>query len=163
MAKESFTLNLSKQEISAFGMLEKYANLHGSLSKGKENITPLFGNSLTYDLKGLNKKFDVVFIDGNHEYNYVKNDTKKVFKRLLKESTFAVWFDYGYNPEKVRNEILAGILDGIPEHFKDNLYHVSDTMCAIYLNKELKTTALDFPLKPTKVFKASLKIKDSIF
>jgi hypothetical protein len=44
VAKESFTLNLSKQEISALGMAEKYANLHGFFSKGKENITHLFGN-----------------------------------------------------------------------------------------------------------------------
>jgi hypothetical protein len=58
---------------------------------------------------------------------------------------------------------LAGILDGAPEHLKDNLYHVSNTMCAIYINKKLKTTAPDFPLKPTKVFKLSLKVKSSTF
>jgi predicted O-methyltransferase YrrM len=161
VAKECFTLNLSKQEIFALEMPEKYADLHGFLSKGKENITHLFGNSLTYDFQGLNKKFDVIFIDGNHEYDYVKNDTEKVFKHLLKEDTIVVWHDYAYNPEKVRSEILAGILDGIPEHFKDNLYHVSNTMCAIYINKKLKTTAPDFPLKPEKVFKVSLKVSAS--
>jgi hypothetical protein len=36
-------------------------------------------------------------------------------------------------------------------------------MCAIYINKELKTTAPDFPLKPEKVFKVSLKVDGSTF
>jgi predicted O-methyltransferase YrrM len=161
VAKECFTLNLSKQEISDLGMPEKYADLHGFFSKGKENITHLFGNSLTYDFQGLNKKFDVIFIDGNHKYDFVKNDTEKVFKHLLKENSIVVWHDYAYHPEKVRSEILAGILDGIPEHFKESLYHVSNTMCAIYINKELKTSAPDFPLKPEKTFKISLKVNAS--
>jgi predicted O-methyltransferase YrrM len=153
VVKECFTLNLSKQEVAALGMPEKHPDLHGFSSKGKENITHLFGNSLSYDFQGLNKKFDVIFIDRNHEYNYVKNDTEKVFKHLLKENTVVVWHDYAYNPEKVRSEILAEILDGIPEHFKDNLYHVSNTMYAIYINKELKTAAPDFPIKPRKYLK----------
>ncbi|MFQ3181450.1 MAG: putative O-methyltransferase YrrM [Polaribacter sp.] len=163
VAKECFTLNLSKQDIYDLKMPKKYADLHGFFSKGKENITHLFGNSLTYDFKGLNKKFDVIFIDGNHTYNFVKNDTEKVFKHLLKAESIVVWHDYAYHPEKVRSEVLAGILDGIPKHFKENLYHVSNTMCAIYINKELKTSVPDFPLKPEKTFKISLKINASTF
>ena len=159
VAQECFTLNLSKQEISDFGMPEKYADLHGFFSKGKENITHLYGNSLTYDFKNLDKKFDVVFIDGNHKYDFVKNDTEKVFKHLLKQNTIVVWHDYAYNPEKVRSEILAGILDGIPEHCKRNLYHVSNTLCAVYINMELKTSEPDFPLSPEKVFKVNLEVK----
>ncbi len=160
VAKECFTLNLSKQEITDLGMPKEYADLHGFFSKGKDNITHLFGNSLTYDFKSLNKKFDVIFIDGNHKYDYVKNDTEKVFKHLLKDNTVVVWHDYAYNPEKVRSEILAGILDGIPVKFKDRLYHVSNTMCAIYINKELKSSFPEFPLKPTKIFKINTKISN---
>ena len=58
--KECYTLNLSKEEILSLGLGEKYADLHGFFSKGKENIKHITGNSLTYDFKGLNKKFDVV-------------------------------------------------------------------------------------------------------
>ena len=161
VAKECFTLNLSKQDIANLGLPKKYADLHGLLSKGKKNITHLHGDSLFFDFHKLNKKFDVIFIDGNHKYDFVKNDTEKVFKHLLKENSIVVWHDYAYHPEKVRSEILAGILDGIPEHFKESLYHVSNTMCAIYINKELKTSAPDFPLKPEKTYKVSLKVNAS--
>ena len=157
VAKECYTLNLSEKEISNLGLPKKYADLHGFFSKGIGNITHLLGDSLTYDFKSLNKKFDVIFIDGNHKYDYVKNDTEKVFKHLLKENSIVVWHDYAYNPELIRSETLAGILDGIPKQYKNNLYHVSNTMCAIYINKPIETISPNFPLKPEKVFKIEIK------
>ena len=161
-AKECYTLNLSKEEIIASGMTDKYANLHEFFSKGKENIHHLYGNSLHYDFDALNKKFDLIFIDGNHKYDFVKNDTEKVFKHLVKENSIVVWHDYAYNPEMPRAEVLSGILDGIPEHFKGNIYHVSNTMCAIYINKKLNTSAFEYNKTPDKVFVVNLK-STSIF
>jgi len=54
-AKECFTLNLSKDDILAEGLPEKYADLHGILSKQRDNITHLFGNTLNYDFSVLGK------------------------------------------------------------------------------------------------------------
>jgi predicted O-methyltransferase YrrM len=159
VAKECFTLNLSKQDIANLGLPKKYADLHGLLSKGKKNITHLHGDSLFFDFDKLNKKFDVIFIDGNHKYKYVKNDTEKVFNHLIKKDSIVVWHDYAYNPEKVRSEILCGILDGIPKDYKNNLYHVSNSMCAIYIRKEIKSQLPDFPIKPSKIFTVQSKIK----
>lgn len=156
---ECYTLNLSEKEIIQLGLPKKYAELHGFFSKKIKNITHLLGNSRTYNLKALNKKFDVIFIDGNHKYDFVKSDTKLVFEHLVKENSMVVWHDYAYNPEMVRSEILAGILDGIPETQKNHLYHVSNTMCAIYTHKKIKTTIPDFPVKPNKIFEISLKSK----
>lgn len=151
-AKECYTLNLSKKNILDLGLPVKYADLHGFYSKNQENITHLFGNSLTYDFGKLNKKFDVIFIDGNHKYNFVKNDTAKVFEHLIHENSIVIWHDYAYDPEKVRPEVLAGILDGIPEQYIKNLYHVSNTLCAIYTNKKIESSILNFPIKPEKYF-----------
>ena len=78
-AEECYTLNLSKEEIIAEVLPEKYADLHAVLSEGKENITHLFGNSLSYDFASLNKKFDLIFIDGNHKYDFVKKRYSKDF------------------------------------------------------------------------------------
>ncbi|TXD54285.1 MULTISPECIES: class I SAM-dependent methyltransferase [unclassified Polaribacter] len=160
VAKECYTLNLSNEEIIALGLPQKYADLHGFYSKGKNNIKHLLGDSMFYDFKKLNKKFDVIFIDGNHSYTYVKNDTEKVFKHLLKENTVVIWHDYAYNPEEIRPEVLLGILDGVPEKEKTNLYHVSNTLCAIYIGRKLKNSVLDFPLKPTKKFVINASIKN---
>jgi predicted O-methyltransferase YrrM len=155
--KECYTLNLSKEEILSLGLNEKYADLHGFFSKGKENIHHLTGNSLTYDFKSLNKKFDVVFIDGDHRYEYVKSDTENVFKHLLHDQSIVVWHDYAYNPEKLRPEVLAGILDGIPAAFRKYLYHTSNTMCAIFIRQNFSLSVLESPIKPDKIFKVKIE------
>lgn len=156
-AKECFTLNLSKEEILALGMDERYADLHAFFSKSKSNITHLKGNSKTFDFKGLNKKFDLIFIDGDHHYEMVKNDTERVFEHLVHDNTIVVWHDYAYDPERVRGEVLAGILDGIPSHAKSNLYHVSNTMCAIFTKEKLNTRTHQPPSTPNKKFQLEIK------
>lgn len=157
-AKECYTLNLSKKEILQMGLTEQYANQHAFFLKDAQNIIQLFGNSLNYDFSALNKKFDLIFIDGNHTYEYIKNDTEKIFKYLAHENSIVVWHDYAYNPEAIRFEVLSGILDGIPNKFKNNLYHVSNTLCAICINKNLKTSLFEYPITPLKNFKTSISI-----
>ena len=160
-AKECYTLNLSRQQIIELGLPESYADLHGCFSKEKKNITHLFGSSLNYDFDKLNKKFDVIFIDGNHAYDFVKNDTEKVFNHLIHEDSIVIWHDYAYDPETVRTEVLAGILDGIPEQYKENVYHVSNTLCAIYSPKKFNSSIINFPVKPEKYFSVDLTLKNS--
>lgn len=158
--KECYTLNLSKEEIILLGLSEKYADLHGFFSKGKSNIHHLTGNSLQFDFKNLNKKFDVVFIDGDHRYDYVKADTANVFKHLIHENSIVVWHDYAYNPEKIRPEVLAAILDGIPAEYRKHLYHASNTMCAIFIREQFSTTELQDPTTPDKIFKINIQSKN---
>jgi len=158
-AKECFTLNLSKEEMLTMNMPKEYADLHGFFSKDKMNIKHLFGNSLNFDYKGLNKKFDLIFIDGNHTYDFVKSDTQNIFKHLIHDDSIVVWHDYAYHPEKVRSEILVGILDGVPKEFHNNLYHVSNSMSAIFTKKQLKTSNFKRISTPNKVFKVNVKVK----
>jgi len=65
-----------------------------------------------------NDTFDVLFIDGDHRYDYVKNDTAKVFRHLVHNKSIVLWHDYAYSPGQVRYEVLAGILDGVPETYR---------------------------------------------
>jgi len=159
-AKDCYTLNLSKAEMLKLNMPKEYADLHGFFSKNKKNITHLFGNSLTFDYKGLNKKFDLIFIDGNHTYDFVKSDTENIFKHLIHDETIVVWHDYAYNPEKMRSEVLAGILDGTPRKLHNNIYHVSNSMCAIYTKKQLQTNIFEEIATPKKIFKVKVEVKN---
>lgn len=156
VANKCYTLNLSKKELKELGLSEKYANLHGFFSKEKENITHLFGNSATFNFENLQQKFDLIFIDGDHTYNFVKKDTENVFKHLVHENSIVVWHDYALHPEKVRPEVLAGILDGLPATKRDQLYHVSNTMCAIYYPKKIKSALENYPVKPNKKFEVKV-------
>lgn len=157
VAKECYTLNLSKSDILNLGLSSKYANLHGVFSEGKKNIVHLEGNSMSYDFKSLNKKFDLIFIDGGHDYKHVKNDTEKVFKHLTHDTSIIVWHDYAYNPEKLRPEVIAGIVEGTPSKYKKNLYQISNSMCAVFIRGQLKTTKFSIHKKPNKVFKVKIE------
>jgi len=157
-AKECYTLNLSKDEIKALGLSDKYAELHAFYSKEKKNITHLYGNSMNFDFKGLEQKFDLIFIDGNHTYDFVKKDTENIFKHLVHKNSIVVWHDYAYTPELVRPEVLSGILDGIPENKKSQLYYVSNTKCAIFYPYEINSQIHITPIKPTLNFEINTKI-----
>jgi len=129
---ECFTMDLPDAEKRDLGYNEEYISQHAVLSKHLPNVTHLKANSRHFDFSSLNQKFDLVFIDGDHHYESVLNDTLKVFKHLIHNDSIVVWHDYAYNPEKVRYEVMAAILDGCPAEFHKNLYHVDNTMCAVY-------------------------------
>ncbi len=156
VAGECYTLNLSKKEMLEKGLEEKYAGLHGFFSKGKKNITHLEGNSLTFDFAGLNQKFDLVFIDGDHHFESVKKDTENVFAHLVHENSIVVWHDYAYHPEKMRPEVLAAIWEGTPAENRQSLFHMANTMCAVYLPQAVKTHTLETPVTPRMNFTVTL-------
>lgn len=156
-AEICYTLNLAKTEMLSLGLDEKYADLHGFFSKEKKNIIHLEGNSLNYDFKGLKQKFDVIFIDGAHDYKHVKNDTEKIFKHLIHEKSIVVWHDYAYNPETLRPEVIAGIIDGTPKEYRKNLYYISNTMCAIFIREKFETSKFSTVINPNKIFTIKMK------
>ena len=157
VAHECFTLNLSDEEMRSMGLPEDYISLTGFFSKQKKNITHLRGNSLHFDFAALNKKFDLIFIDGDHQYESVKNDTEKVFRHLVHKNSVVVWHDYAKNPETVRYEVFAGILDGLEPAQHKNLYHVGNTLSAIYCSKELPAHPLKNPGRPEHAFSLTMK------
>lgn len=160
VAKECFTLNLSKQQMLDLGLSEKYADAHAFFSKNLPNVTHLYGDSRTFDYAGLNKKFDVVFIDGNHHHDFIVSDTKNVFEHLLHENSVVVWHDYAYDPEKPRFEVMNAILDGVPKEFHNNLYHVANTMCAIFVRGDFKSAFLSEFSNPNHTFQITLQSKE---
>ena len=151
------TLNLSKAEMEAMGWNKKYAELHGILSKKNSKILHLEGNTKTFDFAGLNKKYDLIFIDGDHSYEMVKHDTEQVFKHLVHDKSIVVWHDYAYNPEKIRYEVFKAILDGTPKAFHKNLYHPQNTMCALFTTENYKTSSFQSPKTPEYLFKVNLE------
>lgn len=157
VAKHCVTLNLSKQEMIEKGMSEKYAGLHGFFSKNRENITHAEGNSLTYDFAGMNQKFDLIFIDGDHHFDVVKSDTENVFAHLVHEKSIVVWHDYAYHPEKMRPEVFAAVYEGTPVEKRRFLVHVAHTLCAVYLPETLPTHPLSAPVTPRLKFQLEIK------
>jgi predicted O-methyltransferase YrrM len=158
-AAQCTSINLSPEEIVSLGLPEKYAKLQGCLIKDQKNIQTIYANSLTFDFSTLNQKFDFIFIDGDHSYKGVKSDTRKVYELLKDDNSIIVWHDYGYNPEMTRYSVMAAILDGLPSEAHQYLYHVSNTICAIYTKRNLEAAFQESPVEPNKIFDISLEIK----
>ena len=156
------TLNISDEDMRRIGMSEEYIKLTGFFSKNKNNITHIRGNSLNFDFASLNQKFDLIFIDGDHHYEMVKNDTEMVFNNLIHENTIIVWHDYARNPETARFEVFAGILDGMPPACHKNLYHAGNTLSAFYTNKLFPTHQLQNPTQPRHFYSVKLESKKVI-
>lgn len=159
VAKNCVTLNLPDELLLQMGLDKKYVDMHRFYSKNLKNVTHLQGNSLTYDYKSLNQKFDLIFIDGDHHYESVKNDTQNAFPLLKDENSIIVWHDYGNNPGDIRWDVLRGILDGTPSDKIKDLYRVSNTLCAIYYKGVKNAEYITDNSTPKKHFSITVKAK----
>ncbi len=157
ITRDCTSLTLSADEMRELNFGEDFIKVHGVFSNHLDTIKRIGANSHTYDFNQLNKKFDLIFVDGDHSYKGVLNDTKKVFPLRKNENSIIVWHDYGFHTENTRYTTLKAILDGVPKEKHKNLYHVSNTICAVYIeNLELSTQFTKFPSFPDKKF--SIKI-----
>lgn len=150
------TLNLSAEEMRGLGLSERYIELHGFFSRPLPNVTHLHGNSATFDLAGLGP-FDVVFIDGDHRYEAVRTDTRRVFEHLVGPGTVVVWHDASRQPGQPRWEVLAGILDGLPAAAPGQLVQVENTLCALYSPVPVATHTPNPLADPVPAFEVTLK------
>ncbi len=158
-AGSCFTLNLSRQELEKMGLSAQYINQVGFYSKGNKKITHLEGNSMNFNFRDPNRKFDLIFIDGDHHYEAIREDTRNIFKYLIKDDSIVVWHDYGYTPGDIRYAVLAGILDGVEPDKHQYLYHVANTKCAIFINRLFIKKKLLKPLVPEFNFKVSITME----
>jgi len=154
---ECVTLNLSRKEILAFRNNERYADAHAFFSKSLDNVTHVEGNSQTFDFDPYKGRFDLVFIDGDHHHNAVKKDTRAAFELLRDEKSVIVWHDYGFDPETIRWSVLAAIWEGTPTDKRKHLYHVANTMCAIYLPGDFHPETLVPHATPDHFYEVKLK------
>lgn len=157
VAKTCTTINLPNAEMQKMGLHKDYIGLHRFFSKNLPNVLHVQANSQTFDFSSLNQKFDLIFIDGDHHYQSVKNDTANAFNLLKDENSIIVWHDYGHNPSNVRWDVLRGILDGTPKEKQQFLYRVSNTLCAIYTQKKLTSFYPAPYANPNKSFSIQIK------
>ena len=159
IAKDCFTLCLTEEEMEKRGVDKKIIGMHGMFSNKLKNVTQLRGDSRKFDFSSLDRKFDLIFIDGDHHYDYVLQDTKNVMKHLVHENSIVVWHDYGNTPEDVRFEVLAAILDGTSKEFHSKIFHAGHTKCAVMTNRVLESKKPTFPVVPESYFEVNLKKK----
>ncbi|MEI7661974.1 MAG: class I SAM-dependent methyltransferase [Bacteroidota bacterium] len=160
VAKECVSVSLSDNEMKELGLGE-HVKLQRFFSGGLQNVLHVQHNSLTYDFSQLNRKFDLIFIDGDHSYAAVKKDTENAFKLLRDENSIIVWHDYGRSYNLENWNTIAGMIDGASAENRKKIYHISNTICSVFTNREYATTfpkPLDLPNKTFKINLSAEKI-----
>ncbi len=155
------TLCLSDNEMRHMGMHPRTIESHGLFSNELENVVQLRGDSRTFDFAQLDRKFDLIFVDGDHHYDFVKSDTEKLFTNLVHDESIVVWHDYGFQPDQIRYEVMAAILDGVGSERAPLVYHVAHTKCAIYTGKKISAASVDFPIVPEAYFNMEISRRTS--
>ncbi|MGB2775332.1 MAG: class I SAM-dependent methyltransferase [Anaerolineae bacterium] len=156
VAAACVSISLSADEMRQSGYHQELIAAHGFYSKSLPNITHIGHDSRTFDYASLPEKFDLIFVDGDHTHDSVRIDTQNAFKMLRGPDAMIVWHDYGHTRYSIQWHILAGILDGCPPAQRPHLYHVSNTLCAIYSPQPLPAAIVQTPQIPTKTFRVSL-------
>jgi hypothetical protein len=159
VAAECYSISLSGEEMKNLGYSASFSQVSDFFVKDLPNITLIKHNSQTFDFTSLNKRFDLIFIDGDHSYQGVLADTKNTFNLLKDESSIIVWHDYGFTAEDVHYSVLSAIFDGLPSSEHRNLYHVSNTLSAIYCREKFDARIIEQNEKPNKVFSVEMKIR----
>jgi len=156
-AEEVYTMNLSAAEMRDLGLSEEYISQQAFFSQLNKSIHHIRANSQKFDYLSLGKKFDLIFVDGSHHYEDVRQDTRNIFRYLVHDESVVVWHDYARTPEEVRFEVLAGILDGLPREFHKFLYHAGHTKSAIFIKNEFPFNELKNPVKPDYFYSVEIK------
>lgn len=157
--KSCHTLCLTDDRMRALGMHEKTIGAHRMFSRDLENVVQLRGDSRSFDYASLGMKFDLIFIDGDHHYDFILSDTRNVFRHLIHENSVVVWHDYGHHPDLVRFEVMAAILDGVGAGRSGMIYHVAHTKCAVFTGKSLPSRPAEFPFIPGEYYDLRLTRK----
>jgi predicted O-methyltransferase YrrM len=130
-----FTLDLPQASISstAFALSEsdkKYADKSQSGEKFRGldieyKVEQLFGDSATFDFSPFYGEMDLIFIDGSHQYQYVKKDSENALRMLKEGKGVIVWHDYARQDgvTKALNELSS----------RELLYWVKGTSLVVFI------------------------------
>lgn len=161
VAAQCVSISLADSDMQKLGFSPDFISFNRFFSKSLPNVTHIGHDTRTFDFKTLNQKFDLIFVDADHSYESVKLDTQSIFPLLRDENSIIVWHDYSYSTERVRPPVLAGIFDGLPnDEARSMVYHVSNTMCAIYRKKPFQNPEIDSSMLPNKTFNIQITVEN---
>lgn len=117
-----YTLNLPPDDDPRYA---PFIGMYIARSPDRDRITQIFSDSRTFDTTPYRESMDYIFIDGDHSYEGVKNDTEKALQ-LLKPGGIIVWHDYAAKS--------PGVLEYLAEFSQDRpLFRIRKTCLAVYV------------------------------
>ena len=94
----------------------------------QSKITQLFSDSRSFDETPYAQSMDMIFVDADHTYPSVINDTRKALRMLKtgESGKVILWHDL-----RQRSDVERGILELCG---RDKIRHIKDTMLGIYVS-----------------------------
>ncbi|WP_027181576.1 class I SAM-dependent methyltransferase [Oleidesulfovibrio alaskensis] len=165
VARSCVSVSLSAQQMRQAGFSDSmiaqdgFFLRNGATGRSTDHITCIDADTQTFDFSTLGRRFDLIFIDGDHHSEAVARDTRSLLPLLRDENSVMVWHDYAQSPEKPRWAVLAGILQGMPAAEHRHLYHVSNTLCALYTRTPLHAATQRFAVTPRTEFSVRIQAR----
>ncbi len=142
IAEYCYSVSLPDNNEGLIKVFEKYCNKNNFsrfFSKNISNVTHFEEDSAVFNYsENIKKKVDLVFIDGDHSYQGIYIDTKKIFEFVGYENTVVVWHDFRTNRNEIVETTVEAILDVLPNQYHSNLYSVDNNYCGIYIPEKYK-------------------------
>ncbi len=115
-----------------FGLLDFEVGHLFKSTRFADQIEQRFVDSTRFSDSSLEKQVDLVFVDADHTYEYVKRDTATAC-RFLRQGGSIVWHDYTWESQ---HSECAGVTKAVNEFFEVNghCHRIQGTRFAIYRN-----------------------------
>jgi hypothetical protein len=127
-------------------------------SKSLPNVKHFYGDSTQYDFGQISERFDVIFVDGCHDYSAVASDTANAIKLLRNDESVVVFHDAKNAYNEIEPEVMVGIHDGLPPDWRNHFYTVANTLCAVATKRPMSPFER-ISLKKNPYAKPSLKFE----
>ncbi len=125
----------------------KTGNYLGTYFQGTDRegrIRQILCDSREFDTVPFRKKMDFIFVDGDHSYEGVKNETEKAFD-MLAPGGIVIWHDYNARPD-------VGIVNYFFEFTKKTpLFHIHNTSLLLYMDGINPMTFQPFEMRASPV------------
>jgi predicted O-methyltransferase YrrM len=92
-------------------------------------INQLYGDSTHFDFSPYHGQIDLVFVDGAHHYQAVRQDTSNALQ-MARTDGYIVWHDFANFGDY--NDVTRAILDTLP---RESVTQISNTQLAIFRKK----------------------------
>ena len=131
-----YTLNLPPDHDPRYA---PYIGMFIARSPDRNRIAQIFCDSRVFDTTPYRESMDYIFIDGDHSYEGVKNDTEKALQ-MLRSGGVIVWHDYAAKS--------PGVLKYLAEFSQERpLFRLRKTCLAVYVGGVNPETAMLAPVE----------------
>ena len=131
---ECVSISLEDQELDQLFFSKHKSNFGSYFMNNICNVKQIKGDSKKINFKEISFEPDFVFIDGDHSYEGVFNDTQKIFDLIDYNETIVVWHDFRKAITKeIRTETVKAVFDALDEKYKKNIFICDNNLCGIYV------------------------------